>query len=108
LFRRRVEVDGCVVDYLELFAERMLGDASYDVCRDIFKVVGRMRATYQDDLQAARERSTNRRADTHLREEADDSESVHLRLTQQRLEVGPLEAVVAALSQHRLVVARFG
>jgi transcription elongation factor GreA len=89
-------------EQLESIAERVLGDAGDDRSRDLVEVVRRVRASDQDDLEAARKRTADRRADAHLGEQAGNREAPHARVSQERLQVGPVEAVVPALSQHRL------
>jgi hypothetical protein len=86
----------------------VFGDAGYDFRRDLLEVVGGMGAAYQDDLEAARERCPNGGADAHLGEKAGDGEVAHSCVSQQRLQLSPLEAVVATLSQQRLVRAWLG
>ena len=66
-----------------------------------------MGAAYEDDLEAAGEGCPNGGADAHLGEKAGDRETAHSRLSQQHLQVSALEAVVATLSQKRLVRASF-
>jgi hypothetical protein len=90
------------IDNLNLIAERVFSNASDDRSWDIIQIVSGVGVVNENDVEAPRKGTTNRCADTHLRQQTCYGNASHMRTREHIRKLGTIEAVVPRFAEDEL------